>query len=77
MGKTRQVEVPGGSSGEPEIIEMTNLEWSIQFVMLKIQEMVRSSNVLVRIPASLSNLPLDIQWQKDGPVWYRPLRDRR
>ena len=41
MGKTRRVEVPGQSGGEPEVIEMTNLEWSIQFVMLKIQEMVR------------------------------------
>ena len=40
MGNTRQVQVPGPPGGEPEIIEMTNLEWSIQYVMLKIQEMV-------------------------------------
>lgn len=40
MGKTREVAVPGTSSSEPQVIEMTNLEWSLQFVMLKIQEMV-------------------------------------
>ena len=40
MGKMRAVEIPGPSGGDAEVIEMTNLEWSLQFVMLKIQEMV-------------------------------------
>ena len=43
MGKMRAVEIPGPSGGDAEVIEMTNLEWSLQFVMLKIQEMVRSA----------------------------------
>ena len=41
MGKTRPVEVPGPNGKDSEVIEMTNLEWSLQFVQLKIQEMVR------------------------------------
>lgn len=42
MGKMREVEVPSTEEeGEPTVIEMTNLEWSLQFVKLKIQEMVR------------------------------------
>ena len=41
MGKTRTVEVPGVNGKDSEVIEMTNLEWSLQFVQLKIQEMVR------------------------------------
>ncbi|KAI0735882.1 SPOC domain-like protein [Earliella scabrosa] len=39
MGKTRPVEVPGPNGKDSEVIEMTNLEWSLQFVQLKIQEM--------------------------------------
>lgn len=40
MGKTRQVSVSGLDGKDSETIEMTNLEWSLQYVMLKIQEMV-------------------------------------
>ena len=40
MGQTREVELPL-ANGETQTIEMTNLEWSLQFVKLKIQEMVR------------------------------------
>ncbi|EJF58779.1 SPOC domain-like protein [Dichomitus squalens LYAD-421 SS1] len=47
MGKMREVEVPASSGGESEVIEMTNLEWSLQFVMLKIQEMVCPTRRLV------------------------------
>lgn len=41
MGKMREIEV-SRPNGETDIIEMTNLEWSLQFVKLKIQEMVCS-----------------------------------
>ncbi|OCH84687.1 ku80-like protein [Obba rivulosa] len=40
MGKLREVEVPNGPNGETMTIEMTNLEYSLQFVKLKIQEMI-------------------------------------
>ncbi|CDO74809.1 hypothetical protein BN946_scf185001.g57 [Trametes cinnabarina] len=40
MGKMRQVSLPAKPGAEPEIIEMTNLEWALQYVMLKIQEMI-------------------------------------
>ncbi|KAI0932900.1 hypothetical protein AcW2_001392 [Taiwanofungus camphoratus] len=40
MSKMREVELPGAPEGEPDTIEMTNLEYSLQFVMLKIQEMI-------------------------------------
>ena len=40
MGKTRIVELPDGPNGEERTTEMTNLEWSLQYAKLKIQEMV-------------------------------------
>ena len=40
MGKMREVETPL-PNGETQVVEMSNLEWSIQFVKMKIQEMVR------------------------------------
>lgn len=39
MGATRTVEIPEGK-GETRSVEMTKLEWSLQFVKMKIQEMV-------------------------------------
>ena len=40
MGKTRVIDLPDGSNGEHQSREVTNLEWALQFVLLKIQEMV-------------------------------------
>ncbi|KAI8983219.1 SPOC domain-like protein [Trametes punicea] len=40
MGKMRQVSVSGKDGTTSDTIEMTNLEWSLQYVMLKIQEMI-------------------------------------
>ncbi|THG94528.1 hypothetical protein EW026_g6962 [Hermanssonia centrifuga] len=39
MGKTREVEM-SLPNGKTQTVEMTNLEWSLQFVKLKIQEMI-------------------------------------
>jgi ATP-dependent DNA helicase 2 subunit 2 len=41
MGNTRDVQLPEGPDGEARTTEVTNLEWSLQFIKLKIQEMVR------------------------------------
>jgi ATP-dependent DNA helicase 2 subunit 2 len=41
MGSMREVQVPSTAEGQEITIEMTNLEWSLQFVKMKIQEMVR------------------------------------
>ncbi|KAH8101566.1 SPOC domain-like protein [Cristinia sonorae] len=40
MGETREVIVPDGPNGEERTLEMTNLEWSLQYIKLKIQEMI-------------------------------------
>lgn len=40
MGKMRTVDLPPGPNDEPRTTEMTNLDWALQFVKLKIQEMV-------------------------------------
>ncbi|EIN13322.1 ku80-like protein [Punctularia strigosozonata HHB-11173 SS5] len=40
MGKLREVELPPGPKGERRTTEVTNLEWGLQFVKLKIQEMI-------------------------------------
>jgi hypothetical protein len=47
MGNTRTVELPPGPNGEERTTEMTNLEWALQFVKLKIQEMVSDSAAYV------------------------------
>jgi len=48
MGATRTVELPPGPGGEERSAEMTNLEWALQFVKFKIQEMVCFVNVYWR-----------------------------
>lgn len=40
MGTLRSVDLPGGPDGEKQTAVMTNLEWTLQFVKLKVQEMV-------------------------------------
>lgn len=40
MAKSRTVELPPGPDGEERIAEMSSLEWGLQFVKLKVQEMV-------------------------------------
>ena len=44
MGTMRQVEVPvldeGGNQVSTKTVEMSDLKWAMQFVLLKIQEMV-------------------------------------
>lgn len=41
MGQMRVVELPEDHNGEVKSIEMTHLEWALQFVKLKMQEMAR------------------------------------
>ena len=62
MGKTREVEVVDGLTGDIRTIETTNLEWSLQYVKLKIQEMV-CSNVLYCCLGAL--------------LWYRSITAER
>ncbi|KAK0446455.1 SPOC domain-like protein [Desarmillaria tabescens] len=40
MGKTRTIELPEGPNGEERTAEITNLQWGLQYVKLKIQEMI-------------------------------------
>ncbi|KAI6022554.1 SPOC domain-like protein [Pisolithus marmoratus] len=40
MGATRTVQQTPGPNGEPRSVEISNLEWALQFVKLKIQEMI-------------------------------------
>lgn len=41
MGDLRTVQLPPGPNGEERTVEITNLEWSLKYLKLKIQEMVR------------------------------------
>lgn len=67
MGAVRTVDLPPGPNGEEQTAEMTNLEWALQFVKLKIQEMVSifapSGRYLYPITIS------DIQRTKDRSMW--------
>jgi ATP-dependent DNA helicase 2 subunit 2 len=40
MGTIHTLEHPAGPNGEPRTKQITHLQWSLQFAMLKIQEMV-------------------------------------
>lgn len=40
MARTRTLELPSGPNGELRTKQVTHLQWSLQFAMLKIQEMV-------------------------------------
>lgn len=40
MGETKVLELPPGPNGDKRTRELTRLEWVLEFVMLKIQEMV-------------------------------------
>jgi hypothetical protein len=40
MGTTRILDLPDGPDGKPRTKQVTHLQWSLQFAMLKIQEMV-------------------------------------
>ena len=50
MGKVRPLQMAGTRAGETETVEMTNLEWSLQYVMLKVQEVVRVAQLQRRPP---------------------------
>jgi ATP-dependent DNA helicase 2 subunit 2 len=40
MGKMREIEVPTESGKPSKKVQITNLEWALRFVMLKVQELV-------------------------------------
>ena len=40
MGTMHTLELPSGPNGESRTKQVTHLQWSLQFAMLKIQEMV-------------------------------------
>jgi hypothetical protein len=53
MGKIRDVEMPSEPGKPPRTVQMTNLEWALQFVLWKVYEQVRP------LRYSISSL---IQW---------------
>ncbi|KAG8930670.1 hypothetical protein FRC01_002411, partial [Tulasnella sp. 417] len=40
MAKTREIQLTSGPDGEEKTKEITNLEWALEFVLLKVQEMI-------------------------------------
>lgn len=73
MGKTRDVEVEL-PNGETQIIEMSNLEYGLQYVKLKIQEMVDIYSALYT--GRIDTLS-DLQRPQDRPVRRDIIRHRR
>jgi len=55
MGKMRTVELQT-SQGQSLSKEMTNLEWSLQFVKLKIQEMVNTVSLLLYVSSPIDQI---------------------
>ena len=56
MGKLREVQLPDGPDGEKRTAEMTNLQWALQFVLLKIQEMVCMDRISLQVCIYISTL---------------------
>ncbi len=50
MGTTRTLDLPPGPNGETRTKEVTHLQWSLQFAMLKIQEMVFTASSTPSLP---------------------------
>lgn len=46
MARTRSVNLPPGPNGEERRRETSNLEWALQFVLLKVQEIVSEAHFL-------------------------------
>ena len=46
MGRLRTMEIPPGPNGEKRTRKVTGLEWVLEFVMLKVQEMVNISSII-------------------------------
>lgn len=66
MSATRSIELPDGVT-----LEITHLEWALQFVMMKVEEMVRGFSG--RLWRNSYTLYADIQWQENGSVWRNSL----
>lgn len=69
MGDLRTVELPPGPDGEPRSIEMTNLEWSLKYVKLKIQQMVRK-NYFMLYHATDNGVRYLVGERQIGVAWY-------
>ncbi len=76
MSKTRTVDLPNGPDGESRTAVMTNLEWSLQYVILKIKEMVSDETELLQSrPPRLTSGLQDFSWTEDRAmrrdfVWH-------
>jgi ATP-dependent DNA helicase 2 subunit 2 len=46
MARTRSVNLPPGPNGGEKGREISNLEWALQFVLLKVQEIVGETHFL-------------------------------
>lgn len=73
MATTRTLDLAPGPNGEPRTKQVTYLQWSLQFAMLKIQEMVCPKSLCHSHPIEH---PVDLQRSKDRSVWCHSLRDR-
>jgi hypothetical protein len=71
MGQTRDVELPGDDETMPRTTTMSNLQWALQYVMYKIQEMVSLLDSFFRTRNAYE--VADFLWQKDGSMWGHAL----
>ena len=63
MGETKVLDVSPGPDGNPRTREITKLEWALEFVMLKVQEMV--GDISLKAGCGLIFGLRDIQWQEN------------
>lgn len=75
MGDMRTVELPPGPEGETRSAEMTNIEWALKYVKLKVQQMVSGLHS-IHLMLTLT-VVIDICGKKDGPVRCSLVRDSR
>ncbi|KAF8640795.1 hypothetical protein AX17_000444 [Amanita inopinata Kibby_2008] len=79
MGKTRTVQQPSGQGGGEHTIEMTHLEWALQFAKMKVQEMIfngrktEQCGVIVFGAAETNNIVNQKSGGYDNVVEYIPI----
>jgi len=60
MSETKVLDLPPGSDGKPRTREVTKLEWLLEFIMLKVQEMVSFTVPLHIVTLKQAFAPPDI-----------------
>lgn len=76
MANKKIIDLPPGPDGQPRTREVTRLEWILEFVMYKVQEMVHFFSCHYFI-FHVKRVILDLSREKNRPMWRNFVWHRR